>query len=188
MALVKCVECGHTVSTGAAACPGCGSVVFMAHVNPNANVQRKAKAQAMAITAAVVALFFALLFLLLGGPSQEQKAKIAAAVEASKTPEQKAADAAAAAEKARREIDFQFSVVAVKALKERLKSPASFELVSAVLVDGGGALCVEYRGTNSFNAVITEHAVIKRDFKLGKWNSDCAGKSVTDMTSIRHAM
>lgn len=185
MALVNCLECGHAVSTEAVSCPGCGSLKF-AQRTPNRE-QEKTKSHSLLITAAagVVVLTVMTLVLSSHGDSATTRAKVAAAVEAAKTPEQRAAEAA---EKAKKEADFQFAVVAARALKASLKNPASFELVSAILVDGGGPLCLEYRGTNSYNAVITERAAIKRDYKIGKWALECSSKSGSDMKSIRHAM
>lgn len=182
MALVKCVECGHAVSTGATACPGCGAVSF-APATPAA-ARAETKSQAVLIVGGI-ALALIIALLVFGKSDREREAEERAAVEAALSPQQRAA---MAAEKAKKEQEFQFAALAVKALKATMKNPASFELVSAVLVDNGGPLCVEYRGTNSFNAVTTEHAVIKRDYKLGKWNADCAGKSVSNMMSIRHAL
>lgn len=185
MALVNCVECGHAVSTEAASCPGCGSLKFAQRTPPRE--QEKTKSQALLVTAGAGVVVVSLMTLVLSshGESATTRAKVAAAVEASKTPEQRAAEAAA---KAKKEADFQFAVVAARALKGSLKNPASFELVSAILVDGGGPLCLEYRGTNSYNAVITERAAIKRDYKLGKWALECTGKTGSDMKSIRHAL
>ena len=72
-------------------------------------------------------------------------------IEAAKSPEIKAAEKAA---RAHAENEFQFGVKATKLAKNGLKNPASFEFINAGVVDGG-ALCLTYRATNSFNAIVT---------------------------------
>lgn len=71
---------------------------------------------------------------------------------------------------------------AVAIIKESMKNPASFDLVSAILVEGD-AVCLVYRGTNSFNATITEQAaamgaVVSKSPK--QWNKYCADKTGTE--------
>jgi hypothetical protein len=75
-----------------------------------------------------------------------------------------------------------------------MKNPDSFKLESAIRVDGN--LCLTYRATNSFNAVVPGRAVIteKRistsdEANFGPiWNSRCGGKSGTDVSYIRLAI
>lgn len=45
-----------------------------------------------------------------------------------------------------------------KAIKAATKNPASFHLESFVIFDGG-ATCYEFRGTNSFNAIVPGRAL-----------------------------
>lgn len=71
---------------------------------------------------------------------------------------------------------------AVATVKANLKNPASFELVSATLV-ADSVVCLVYRGTNSFNAIITEQAtamgvVVSKSAK--QWNKYCADQSGQD--------
>lgn len=71
---------------------------------------------------------------------------------------------------------------AVATVKANLKNPASFELVSATLMPDD-AVCLVYRGTNSFNAIITEQAtamgaVVSKS--SNQWNKYCAGQSGKD--------
>ena len=63
----------------------------------------------------------------------------------------------------------------------------SYELVDAALMDDG-TLCATYRGTNSFNAVITENKAIAKNLKIVEWNRFCAGKSGTDMKYAQQAL
>lgn len=88
----------------------------------------------------------------------------------------------------RSEAAFQADVIKVKSLRESLKNPNSFELVSAGRIDKTNVLCIVYRATNSFNAVVTEQVAISTAFKVVDWNSNCAGKSGEDMKRIRHAL
>lgn len=187
MALVNCVECGYAVSTDAHACPGCGSVKFAPWSAPDGRAQTKSHALLITAGAGIVVVTVMTLALSSRGDSAETKAKVAAAVEASKTPQQRAQDSAERAIKAGREADFQFAVRAAKGVKLGMKNPASFELVSATLIHTG-ALCMNFRGTNSFNAVVTQSAVVRRDFAMGDWSADCTGKAGQDMMLIRHAL
>lgn len=88
------------------------------------------------------------------------------------------------------ELEFQQAVGALNMLKSAMKNPASFELVSIDRVQGP-ALCIVYRGTNSFNAIITSQHVISdtvNSSKADAWNSHCAGRSGTSFMHARHAM
>lgn len=172
MALVKCQECGHQVSRDAKACPACGTRKFDTSGN-----------WVMWVIGGV-ATVMVLVGVSKNDAETRQQENLAAIVQASKTPEQRAAEFAA---KQKAEAEFQFAVSAAKAVRASMKNPKSFELVSAGLVDGG-ALCLIYRGTNGFNAVVTQEAAVKRNGKLGAWNKDCAGKPVKDVASIRYAM
>lgn len=107
-----------------------------------------------------------------------------AAVEAAKSPEQQAAEAKA---KEKQDADFQFAVTAAKTVRDSMKDPASFELVKAVLIDGG-AFCLEYRGKNSFNATTTERVAISRSMKPADWNKACGNKTGEDMKRVKYAM
>ncbi|MNV32166.1 hypothetical protein D3C71_1234930 [compost metagenome] len=173
MALIKCEECGHQVSRDAKACPSCGSTKY------DASGDTKVKWVIIGIATVMIVIGVA------QNDSKKREAEaLTAEIESRKSAEQRAAEAA---EKARKAADFQFAVSAAKAVKAAMKNPASFELVYAGLVDGG-PLCLQYRGTNSFNAIVTQFTVIKRDGKIGKWDKDCANVAQRDMKSIRHAM
>ena len=96
---------------------------------------------------------------------------------APKTPEQKAAE----------EARFQLDALKIRAMREKMKNPASFKLLQAARMDSG-ALCVVYRATNGFNAVVTEQKAIAVNGSLGDWNKLCAGKSGEDISYIRQAL
>lgn len=71
-------------------------------------------------------------------------------------------------------------VMTVRAVRDNLKSPRSFELVRAAHVAKTDTICIVYRGTNGFNAVMTESIAIDAKGKKLDWNRYCAGKQVTD--------
>lgn len=128
--------------------------------------------------------------------NEKLAAEQAAAVkEAAKSPAQKASEAKAKAaqkaaeeaNKARAEAEFQFGVLATKLVKASMKNPASFEFVEAGIVNNG-ALCLTYRATNSFNAVITEHIAVTRKLAKGSWNKECGGKRMPSFDHIKYAL
>lgn len=174
MAIIKCMECGKDVSSTAATCPSCG-----------ATVPKKTKLLTW-ITGGAVAVIMASCISEMNKSDEARQTTNAkkAAVEAAKSPAQKASEAAKAKHD---ETEFQFGVVATKFVKANLKNPESFEFVSAGVVDNG-AMCLTYRAKNSFNAVVTEDAAITRKFSKGVWNRDCAGHTMTVMNHLGHAL
>lgn len=174
MALTKCTECGKDISDAAAVCPTCG-----------VKVPKKTKALTW-IAGGVVAL---VMFSCINGLEkskdelQVSQAK-KAAIEAAKSPAQKASEAAKAVHSER---EYRFGVVATKLVKAGLQNPASFEFVNASVVDNG-ALCLTYRATNGFNAVVTENIAVTRKLSKGVWNKDCAGHDAKDMQHIKRAL
>lgn len=174
MAIIKCKECQKDVSTTAATCPSCG-----------AKVPKQTKV--LTWVAGGIAAFI-VVSCINGTQKSDAERQIAqnkkTAVEAAKSPAQRASEAAKAKHDER---EFQFGVMAAKLVKSSLKNPASFEFVSAGVVDNG-ALCLTYRATNSFNAVITENTAITRKFQKGDWNKDCAGHTTVVMNYIRQAL
>lgn len=95
-----------------------------------------------------------------------------------------------------REKEFQRYVAAARGLRASMKNPASFELVKASRVKPG-TLCLTYRATNSFNAVVPGQAVFAGEKAamsdhggnfVAMWNKHCAGKGGEDWTYIKLAM
>jgi hypothetical protein len=91
---------------------------------------------------------------------------------------------------------FQRYVALVATLKKSMKNPASFQLEQAMRIKEG-TLCLQYRATNSFNAIVPSQAVIVNnkitvkdhsDNFAGVWNKHCAGKSGDDWKHIRRAL
>lgn len=175
MAMVKCRECGKDVSDEAKNCPHCG----IAKPAPPSKVGNYIK---LALGAVLLISIFRCI-----GDQEDRKSQAdaeRARAEAAKTPEQRAQEAA---KKAKDEAEFQSVVARLKALKASTKNPASFELVEALLMDDG-TVCVVYRGTNSFNAVVTENKAISTDARVVDWNRYCGGKSGKDMKFARQAL
>lgn len=97
---------------------------------------------------------------------------------------------AAAAPDPQKVLNFRQAVGTLDYVKGAMKNPKSFELVSLVRVDGP-AMCVEYRGTNSFNAVVLQRHVISdtvNSSSVQAWNQNCAGKTGEDFSHARHAI
>ena len=81
-------------------------------------------------------------------------------------------------------------VAGARSLRDALKKPESFELLSATMIDGG-VICYEYRARNSFNDLRTEHHVIANSVNSSQakdWNALCAGKTGKDYTHARAVM
>jgi hypothetical protein len=101
----------------------------------------------------------------------------------------------AAIESAAAERRFQFAASAVRQLRGMMNNPRSFELVEAQQMKDG-ALCVSYRATNAFNAIMTSRAVVAAgkihtspgDAFSASWNRHCGGKAGEDISHVRHAL
>lgn len=88
------------------------------------------------------------------------------------------------------ERQFKEEVGALAYLRDRMKNPASFELVSAVRTPGN-TLCITYRGTNSFNAIVTQRYTVNNVVSSSSdvdWMAYCAGQPGKDFSSARHAL
>jgi hypothetical protein len=159
MALISCKECKNQVSDEAKTCPNCGASV--------PKPMSRWKWLILGVFTIVVAK--------------------CALTERFERPTEPPLSAAQIEENKRQEAEFQFGVIATKRVKNSLKNPASFELVNAGVVTGG-ALCLTYRATNSFNAVITDQVAIKRNLQQGDWNKECGGRQVSEMNHIKQAL
>ena len=150
MALKPCHECKAQISTAAKTCPACG-----------APVKKKPSVVAGVLGGLLV---FGLLLVLFQKPP-------AAPEPEPQTPEQQAA-----ALKAREQRVEDWS--RVKAVRENVNNPATFELVKVVRADSGN-LCVQFRATNAFNAVMTQSVL----FTATKSElANCIGMSGKDVT------
>lgn len=173
MALMKCGECGGQVSSEAKACPACGA--------PPPDVPRKTSTLTwvlgglfgVGVVSAVV-------------NEGDRPPPVAPRVALSP------ADQAAETE---REARFVKATLLARAIKQGMKNPDSFKLESAFVTDVG-AMCFEFRGTNSFNAVVPGSAVVSPDGKKSAqgsdgevaalWNKHCSGARGVELAkSIR---
>lgn len=169
--MVKCRECGNDVSDKAKSCPHCGVV----KPAPESKLGSYLKLGLGAVL--VIAIVKCV------NEREDRNSQASAEkqqIEASKTPEQRA-------QEAKKEAEFQSVVSRLRALKASTKNPNSFEIVSAILMNDG-TLCATYRGTNSFNAVITENQAVAKNLKIVDWNRFCGGKSGRDMKYAKHAL
>lgn len=118
------------------------------------------------------------------------------------TPEQiaeqaRAAEAELAAKLAREESERKYReqagrvIVAASTIKENMHNPASFDLVSAVIMDDD-AVCLVYRGTNGFGGIVTSRASAMGrvvSFSATQWNKYCAGRNGRDLAdAVRRAV
>lgn len=160
MAVKPCKECGKPVSTKAKSCPHCGA-------------EQPKQTSRIALGIAGLFLFFIIYSV--------------ATTNSNTTPTSTQASKPKTPEEIEKEREFQQVVASVKALKNAMKNPKSFELVDAIMVKGP-TLCITYRSTNSFNAVVTERHVLSDKLsssETGIWNKHCAGKEGNSYAFIK---
>lgn len=153
---MPCPECGAQMSVTAKACPNCA-----------AGPGGKSSAMPMVWIGAVVLVIAAFVW---GGVGRPDSAMPVGVIP--KGP-------GLSAEERQKEAEFQLVLVGAKALKARAKNPDAFKLERALLMPSG-TICYEYRGTNSFNAVVLEQAAWTDKggtTDAAAWNKHCAGKS-----------
>ena len=140
---------------------------------PHCGAKPKASTSLFTLVAAAVVLAF----IAQGACSPSTKTTTAP------TPEQAAA-------KAKTEAEFQKVVMVAKWAKEQSKNPNSFELTYGGYTSNG-TVCIEFRGTNSFNAVVPGRYIMS-DTVSGStpklWNQHCANQSITDYSTAKHAL
>ena len=161
--MTKCRECGREISDRAPTCPGCGAPT------------PKRTTLGTWVAGGLFTVFVASCV----------GVKVASHDAAAPAPIAKTAEQLAAEAKSERE--FQHVVQVLTAIKASLKNPATCDVSKAGLVPSG-AVCVEYRAANSFNAIVLERAAIDANGKSGDWTRLCAGKSGDEYTSARRAL
>lgn len=168
MSIIKCHECGNSVSSEAKACPNCG-------------VKPKMRPGALGI----ILVLFVGFVLFRCTMSVEEAGHRSAAKEAAKTPEQKAAEAAARAKEEQR-IDTALRVE--KLVKEHAKNPASLKFEQLAVSENSDIACGKYRATNSYNAVVPGIVVITPkgySFEIDHWKKHCVkATDLYDMSSV----
>lgn len=177
MSLITCKECGNAVSSKAATCPKCG-----------VRIARKPMG-----CGTLIAVIFVGSIVIAGlpGPSKTVDTPSAEATTKKKeeTPEQKA-------EREKKDAAVQRATAGAVVLKKAMRDPDSFKLESALVIDGTGAVCYEYRAKNGFGGTNVGKAVLASDGKTFRtnqndgfsrlWNKECAGKTGIDAaTAIR---
>jgi hypothetical protein len=167
---VQCTECRELVLSDARKCKHCGSALIP---QPPAKKMSGLKKLALSIVA-----FFVLVYVMGNRPAPAPPTPEQLQAKAEK---QKIKDAEAVVE-AKRDREITAVALGAKAIQSAMKNPKSFELVKAVLMPSG-AICYEYRGTNSFNAIVTNQFVMAEKGggeSVDAWNRHCAGKRGTD--------
>lgn len=106
---------------------------------------------------------------------KELTARIAAQLEAQKTPEQRALDAERAQEELKKEQLLDRMVRTARFVRDNAKNPKSFDLVSIIYIEKTDTVCMKYRATNSFNAVVTEYLAAGPAGKEVDWSKNCSG-------------
>lgn len=168
MALIKCKECGNQVSPKAQSCPRCG-----------ARVARKPMGCGTLIAAVLLgAIVLGLGTSLIGPKTSPSPAPPAP------TPEQ-------AATKKKQDEALARAQAGAAMLKKAMRDPDSFKLSQALVIDGSGAVCYEYRARNGFGGMNVGYAVISSDgtaFKTENdsgfrklWQKECANKKGEDI-------
>lgn len=155
MALVECKECGAQVSQSAKACPNCGAP----------------PPKRTSLFTWVVGGLFALMVVscIISTGTNDEKAAVETKRVATLTPEQRAAEAAArrAAQErdTKTEAAFQVAQRAAHTIRQSANDPKSIEWTELSYADNG-AILIEFRGRNAFNAMIKQMAVVTPDGKL----------------------
>jgi len=158
MSLLKCHECGGGVSSEAKSCPACGAKV------------KKPISKALLVLIALTSI----LVYKCSSETSEINAKRPAPPP--KTAEQ--------LEKEKKEIaENQAIQVKLRALKESTKNPDSFKLEQAIYTDAK-ILCVIYRGTNSFGAIVKEGKAITERGGIGNFDKQCRDKEGRSVRSL----
>ncbi len=165
MALTTCKDCGHKVSTRAAACTNCGAVR-----KPGTTWFTKLAAGFVALTSAAIVWSIA---------AKDDQPKTLAA-----SPEQ-------AASSAKAEAPFQDRVTAsrafAKAIRQAARDPESVSFDTVRANDDGTTLCAEYRARNGFGGMNRSVAVLSgRALHFDKatvWNKHCT-TPLHDMTRL----
>jgi hypothetical protein len=84
----------------------------------------------------------------------------------------------------------QEEVGALLYIKSNMKNPDSFNLVSFIRTPGN-TLCITYRGTNSFNAIVTQRHTINNATNSNSdsdWAAHCEGRGGQDVSNAKYAL
>ncbi len=162
MSLLKCHDCGQSVSSEAKACPSCG-----------AKVRRPTSIAAIILSA-----------LILFGIVQCSMNSATKSPPPPKTAEELAKEKA-------EEDRFQTTAALVALLKKSTRNPDSFQIDGVGANDDASIVCVNFRGQNGFGGISVESVVFnngKASRSEKDWNRFCVGNSLHDMKHVRHAI
>lgn len=162
MALTKCKECGHQVSTEAKSCPQCG-----------AKIRKPASKLGIILVTLIAIPIFGAIF------NHEDPLP-----KPPRSPEEIAAAA-------KREEAFQMTVAVARLLKKSMHDPSSLTWEAIGTNDDASLICFEYRAKNAFGAIVLGRAAYANGrISTGNsaWNKNCAGKSLNDRISARQAI
>jgi hypothetical protein len=174
MSLIRCEECGKAISDSARACPNCGFprtyslttwIVWIAFAGGAAYVLHSASGER--------------------GPAQTD-VKTAVVADKKPPPPQPAPRTAPKTQpvKAKPVDPVQRAVTGAKILRQSIHDPEAADLQSALVVEGGGAVCYEYLLRNREGAG-AERAVLSPTGKLllsatggfsDLWERECQGR------------
>jgi regulator of protease activity HflC (stomatin/prohibitin superfamily) len=126
-------------------------------------------------------------------PTEAEKAATAARQQATQAQEdaQRKVEQKADAEKARRERNFQFTVLLAKSIKEAARDPESLVWESILANDDTSLVCFRFRAKNGFggfNREVATYANGKLSQSAGIWNKNCANRELNDMIAVKHAL
>lgn len=85
---------------------------------------------------------------------------------------------------------FTNTLALLKAIKENMREPNSFDLITARANENGSVVCVEYRGKNGFGGYSKEFAVYankKISQNAEAWNKHCV-TNLIEMKHVKYAM
>ena len=96
--------------------------------------------------------------------------------------------AEAVAEKARVDREMRRVYGALSVTRASMKNPKAFDVSRADLVPATGAVCMAFRSTNSFNAIVPGRMVLTPGDELrdddASWRQYCAGKQIVDYARV----
>ena len=167
MALVACRECKNPISAQAKVCPSCGAKQPRRH----GVLQWTFLGLVTVVIVSCIAS---------NQTDHEERVARVAALEAAKSPQQRADEAAA---KQRDDSNLQSALKIARVLKRKVKDPESFKLTSLLLFDSGEA-CFEYTAKNAFGGTVQAKAVSDGKSKIlgsesdgnqfvAAWNKTC---------------
>jgi hypothetical protein len=185
MALTKCKDCGHQISTKAEACPQCGNPIRIQKVTT-----RHTSLVTKIITGMLcIAVIMAVIKSCNESSQKDEAAKEEQQRQAGLTGAQRAAESSAASAKAeagkRAEAILAMAELGTRKLRDSMRDPDSFKLIQVLQMKS--AICYKYRARNGFGGMDVDRAVLNlSDGKISgddaTWRPLCAGQAGADIT------